>query len=550
MSEVSKQQELVTLTIDGKEVTVPKGTVIIEAAKKAGIEIPFYCYHPHLSIPGNCRMCQVEVEGAPKLMISCHTQVGEGMVVKTHYTSKEVEDAQASTLEMLLINHPLDCTVCDQAGHCKLQDYHYQYNARSSRFLENKEKKVKAEVLGPTVILDGERCIACTRCVRFCDEITETGELGLLNRGDRYVIAVNEGRELNNPLSGTVVDLCPVGALTHREWRFNTRMWYTSATDSICPGCSTGCNVKVHVRDQQVVQVKARLNSEVNKEWMCDEGRYGFDRFLPKERLTTPIKAGEPATWDAALAELANLKSGKTLVLAAPDLLLEEYHLLKLLCDRYLPDAIRALAYRERALTPVEAKLISSDYAANFQGALFSGYVAAGESLEQQLQGQLDKVKQGVFDSVLFVGDRSLSAKDQSDTSLLASLHQIPRRFGILCDRESPIAGLSQVILPARSILEKSGFLINQSKRMQYSMKVIDFPVGSEPEWRIFNRLAAAMGSQLVDLDNDRDLTRWYLQQESRVKGLSIATVKTKLGIDLEEYQPEQEGPSVQRAGQ
>ncbi|RIL10086.1 MAG: hypothetical protein DCC75_05095, partial [Proteobacteria bacterium] len=241
----SPQKEMVELSIDGKPVRVAKGTNLIEAAKTIGVDIPYYCYHPHLSIAGNCRMCQVRVKGAPKMEIACNTQVRAGMEVQTHLTSQEVADSQAATLEFILINHPLDCTVCDQAGHCKLQDYHYEYNARPSRFVEDKVHKVKAEPLGPTVILDGERCIMCTRCVRFCDEVTKTSELGMLNRGDRSVIAVNPGRVLDNPLSGTVVDLCPVGALTHRSWRFNTRIWFTKQTDSICPGCSTGCNVKV-----------------------------------------------------------------------------------------------------------------------------------------------------------------------------------------------------------------------------------------------------------------------------------------------------------------
>ncbi|MCB0334449.1 MAG: (2Fe-2S)-binding protein, partial [Bdellovibrionales bacterium] len=255
MSENGHTQEMVTLTVDDQEVTVAKGTNLIEAAKQAQSEVPYYCYHPHLSVPGNCRMCQVEVEGAPKLMIGCHTQAQDGMIVRTHRTSEAVKKAQASTLELILINHPLDCTVCDQAGHCKLQDYHFEYNAKPSRFLEEKNHKVKAQPLGPTVILDGERCISCTRCVRFCEEVTGTGELGLLNRGDKNVIAVHPDKQLDNPLSGSVVDLCPVGALTHRNWRFNTRMWFTNATDSICPGCSTGCNVRVYERDGKVVNV-------------------------------------------------------------------------------------------------------------------------------------------------------------------------------------------------------------------------------------------------------------------------------------------------------
>ncbi|MCB0336719.1 MAG: (2Fe-2S)-binding protein, partial [Bdellovibrionales bacterium] len=297
MAEAATASDVVTLTIDDQQVQVPKGTMLIEAAKRAGIEVPYYCYHPHLSSPGNCRMCQVEVEGAPKMQIACSVPVAEGMVVRTQKTSQKVKDTQASTLEFILINHPLDCTVCDQAGHCKLQDYHYEYNARPSRFLENKEHKVKATPLGPTVMLDGERCIMCTRCIRFCDEVTKTSELGMLNRGDRSVISINPGKELDNPLSGTVVDLCPVGALTHKNWRFNTRIWYTKQADTICPGCSTGCNVKVAVRDKQVVQVKARLNSEVNKEWLCDEGRYGFGRYLPEQRLMTPRISGKAASW-------------------------------------------------------------------------------------------------------------------------------------------------------------------------------------------------------------------------------------------------------------
>ena len=185
----------VKLVIDEKEVEVAAGTNLIDAAQSAGIEIPHYCYHKDLSVAGNCRMCQIEVEGMPKLEIACNMKVRDGMVVKTHATSQKVEDAQAATLEFILINHPLDCTVCDQAGHCKLQDYHFEYNARPSRFnIVDKEHKVKAEPLGPTVMLDGERCIMCTRCIRFCDEVTGTSELGMLNRGDKSVIAVSEDK--------------------------------------------------------------------------------------------------------------------------------------------------------------------------------------------------------------------------------------------------------------------------------------------------------------------------------------------------------------------
>ncbi|MCO6431375.1 MAG: (2Fe-2S)-binding protein, partial [Deltaproteobacteria bacterium] len=371
MSTNGNKPELVNILIDGKPVSVPKGTNLIEAARSIGIEIPHYCYHPHLSIAGNCRMCQVEVKGAPKMEIACNTVVKEGMEVLTQEASAKAKDAQAATLEFILINHPLDCTVCDQAGHCKLQDYHYEYNARPSRFLEDKVHKVKAEPLGPTVILDGERCIMCTRCIRFCDEVTGTSELGMLNRGDRSVIAINPGRELNNPLSGTVVDLCPVGALTHRDWRFNTRIWFTKQVDTICPGCSTGCNAKAAVRDQQVVQVKARMNDKVNKEWMCDEGRYGFHRFLPEKRIISPLVEGKAVSREEALKAVKWLAGDDLLVLLSPDLMLEDYVRIQGFLDKSFKSYTSAVAYREGKLTTVEPLLISPDYAYNFRGAVF-----------------------------------------------------------------------------------------------------------------------------------------------------------------------------------
>ena len=529
--------ELVNLTIDGKQVRVPKGTNLIEAAKSAGIDIPFYCYHPHLSIAGNCRMCQVRVKGAPKLDIACNTAVREGMEVATHHTSKEVDDAQAATLEFILINHPLDCTVCDQAGHCKLQDYHFEYNARPSRFLEDKEHKVKAEPLGPTVMLDGERCIMCTRCVRFCDEVTKTSELGMLNRGDRSVIAVNPGKELNNPLSGTVVDLCPVGALTHREWRFNTRIWFTKETESVCPGCSTGCNVKVAVRDQEVVQVKGRANSAVNKEWLCDEGRYGFMRFLPSDRITAPALSGKVASWELALKEVRRSFAEDTVVFLDPALLLEEYAWVKQLLEKAMPKRRVVVAYRERTLSPVEAILVSPDYAANFRGAEFSGLVSG--NLQAQYEEALQMVRSSGVRSVLLIGQGAIPEKD-IDASLLAGLRNAPLSAGLLTDAKSELVGALKVVLPARSVLEKSGLLVNRNSRLQYAERVIDAPIGTEPEWKILGRIAAECGVKLSaapQLSQDRDLTLSYLSTEARLAGLKIATIKQG-GIDLTGYAP------------
>jgi NADH-quinone oxidoreductase subunit G len=534
-----KAPEMVTLTIDGKPVQVPKGTNLIEAAKTAGIEVPHYCYHPHLSVAGNCRMCQVSVKGQPKMTIACNTNVAEGMEVATHLTSKDVADSQAAVLEFILINHPLDCTVCDQAGHCKLQDYHFEYNARSSRFLEEKVHKVKALPLGPTVMLDGERCIMCTRCIRFCDEVTKTSELGMLNRGDQSVIATSPGKELNNPLSGSVVDLCPVGALTHRKWRFNTRIWFTKQTESICPGCSTGCNVKVAERDGQVVQVKGRRNDAVNKEWLCDEGRYGFERFLPKQRITEVVanKSGVVAAstiMDVFAALKGNLKT--LTVLAGPDLLLEEYYILRQLLLRAASVSRAVIAYCGRGLTPVEELLVSPDYAANFRGAQLTGLI--GELPDSEYQDVLGKIRRKEIENVLILGDRAIAAQD-IDAALLDGIRAAKVSVAVIGDGESPLAGVASFVVPGRTILEKSGLLLNRQMRLQYTQNVVSLRDGTFPEWRFLAMLADAAGIKLIPGDlkamSDRDLTRWYLATDTvlAAQALTIQTIKNG-GVQLQ----------------
>jgi NADH-quinone oxidoreductase subunit G len=535
-----KVPEVVNLTIDGKQIQVPKGTNLIEAAKTAGIDVPHYCYHPHLSVAGNCRMCQVSVKGQPKMTIACNTNVAEGMEVATHHTSKDVADSQAAVLEFILINHPLDCTVCDQAGHCKLQDYHFEYNARASRFLENKVHKVKALPLGPTVMLDGERCIMCTRCIRFCDEVTKTSELGMLNRGDQSVIAVSPGRELDNPLSGSVVDLCPVGALTHRKWRFNTRIWFTNQSDAICPGCSTGCNVKAAERDGQVVQVKARRNDAVNKEWLCDQGRYGFDRFLPKSRLTRVLardaaSAGKSFELSDVLAALKGALKTVT-VLAGPDLLLEEYYLLRQLLLRASSVSRAVIAYRGRSLSPVEEILMSPDNAANFRGAQLTGLV--GELPESEYRDVLGKIRRKEIEQILILGDRAIDTND-IDAELLDGIRAAKVSVAVVTDQESPLVGAASFVVPGRGILEKSGLLVNRALRLQYTQNIVPIVDGTVPEWRFLGMLAEAAGNKLVAGDlktmSDRDLTRWYLGADTILasQGLTIQSIKNG-GVQLQ----------------
>jgi NADH-quinone oxidoreductase subunit G len=256
--------------------------MILAAAKQLGFEIPHFCYHPGLSIAGNCRMCLVEVEKKSKPVIGCNTPVAEGMVVRT--ATDMIKKIRESVMEFLLINHPLDCPTCDQAGECRLQDYYMQFDVKPTRFEEEKIHKDKMVDLGSQVMLDQERCIACTRCIRFCDEIAGVEELTMANRGDHVTITTFPGKKLSNPYAGNVVDICPVGALTNKDFRFKKRVWFLTTSPSICPGCSRGCNIEIHHADRKVYRLKPRENLQVNKYWMCDEGRFGY-KFINENRV-------------------------------------------------------------------------------------------------------------------------------------------------------------------------------------------------------------------------------------------------------------------------
>jgi NADH-quinone oxidoreductase subunit G len=300
-------------TIDGKEIKFKQGQTIIEAAKDNGIEIPHFCWHPSLSISGNCRMCLVEVEKMPKLVIACSTIAAEGMIV--HTDSAKTLSARNAVMEFLLINHPLDCPICDEAGECKLQDYANQHSAGESRFVEEKIHKDKRIPLGPYVMFDAERCISCSRCIRFCDEITKTSELTFVNRGDRVTIVTFPGKKLDNLYSLNVTDICPVGALTNRDFRFKARVWDMSSTKTICTGCARGCNIDMWVRSNEILRLTPRYNKEVNSYWMCDYGRVDTFKFVNEEsRISSPQIRKEGVLtkvgWDEAFAKsVSELKS-------------------------------------------------------------------------------------------------------------------------------------------------------------------------------------------------------------------------------------------------
>lgn len=296
------------ITIDGKVVEVEDGVTILEAAKRLGILIPHFCYHPMLTIAGNCRMCSVEVEGQSKPVISCREPVKEGMVVKTN--SPMAVSVRKSVLEFILINHPIDCPVCDQSGECKLQDYYFEHSLEPSRLGDEKVHKPKAVQIGPHIMLDAERCVECTRCVRFCREITKTNELTIKERTDRSEVTIYPGGELNNPYSLCTVDLCPVGALTSREFRFKKRAWFLKSAPSVCNHCATGCNIFIDHHDGIVYRYRPRENLEVNGHCMCDEGRLSHVRINAEDRALFPSVAKDGdlvrVSWEEALLKASD----------------------------------------------------------------------------------------------------------------------------------------------------------------------------------------------------------------------------------------------------
>ncbi len=485
----------IKLNIDGKEVTTTKGKTVIEAAAEIGIDIPHYCYHPKLSIAGNCRMCLVEVEKMPKLQIACNTQVAEGMSVLTQ--SPKVLAVRKAVMEFLLVNHPLDCPICDQAGECWLQDYYMQHDLQRSRFEERKEHDRKREIFGPNVVFDGERCIKCTRCVRFFQEITRTNELTVVNRGDHSTIAMAPDAVLTNPLSANVVDICPVGALTDRDFRFKVRVWYLRKTPSICPGCSTGCNISVETYQNRIARFKPRINEAVNSHWLCDEGRYCFHDLTSGERLTTPLVRQEgglvPTTWTQALeavlrglhgaAPLAGILSGRNTN--------EEAFLFAKLIPRLSQDCALEVFYQERELSEVQKILMSPDRSPNFRGAREMGASSNGG-----FEPLMRKLLNGHFSGAYVVGEDLFDAGDDKD-SIREALKKLS--FLVVQDiRLTETAELAHVVLPSTHFGEKEGTYTNRNGRLQKLNVATAAPEGVMQDCEIFLRLLDAAGDKLA----------------------------------------------------
>ena len=309
-------KKIIKCQINGVPVEVQEGTTVIEAIKKLNQEIAHYCWHPGLSIAGVCRLCMVDIEGQNKLQIACNTKVQEGMVVSNQ--SQKVKEAVRWGLEFHLINHPLDCPICDQAGECELQDQYMRFGSYTPAMAEAKVKKRKVVDLGSKIVLDTERCILCSRCVRFTDEVTKTHELGIFDRGDRSEIGVFKDKPLENDYALNTVDICPVGALTSKDFRFKQRVWYMKTSSSICTGCSTGCNIFVDYNEEGLWRVRPRYNKEINGHWMCDKGRGLYKNSNRKNRMNQSFEVKDskwiPTSSVSAVENIKKLLSKKDLL--------------------------------------------------------------------------------------------------------------------------------------------------------------------------------------------------------------------------------------------
>ncbi|HEY2930629.1 MAG TPA: 2Fe-2S iron-sulfur cluster-binding protein [Acidobacteriota bacterium] len=509
-----------TLTIDGQEITVEKGTTVIQAAEALGIYVPRYCYHPGLSIAGSCRMCLVEIEKAPKLQIACYTPAADGMVVQT--TSDKVKLARQAVLEFLLSNHPLDCPVCDQSGECDLQNFYMEFGLYQSEFLENKIKRRKAQPIGPHVVLDNERCILCSRCVRFCKEVSKSNELGIVNRGEQAEIALFEGRELNNPYSGNVIDICPVGALTEREFRFQCRVWYLDRAKSVCNGCARGCNIEIHYnirrayqsRGRRVLRIKPRFNRDVNKWWICDEGRYGFEFIDSPGRLQNferqegaeklPVSVDEAALTMAGWIGESIDRHGRDSIgfFVSPKLSNEDlYAILNL--GRLT--GVHKIDFRSPAERPgyQDDFLIRADKNPNTRGCLEMGLYRKDR---ENGSWMADEIRSGAIRTlVVFLQDLTL---DPGFDRALGSLEHLVF-FG---SNRNGTSDRAPLVMASATCAEKDGSFTNFEGRAQRFDKALD-PLGdSRPETEIVGRVAAHFGGAVEKFERERLLSDLRLE--------------------------------------
>ncbi len=483
---------MVSLTINGQEYKVEAGTTLIQACHNNGIDVPYYCYHKDLSVAGNCRMCLVKVEKIPKPAIACATIAAEGMVVDTQ--APEIVKARESVMEFLLINHPLDCPVCDQAGECKLQDYSYDYGRSVGRFKEEKVVKHTKD-FGSQVKYWGTRCIVCTRCVRFTDEISGTQELAVFNRGDHSEINIFPGMEIENPLSMNVIDVCPVGALVGSDFLYQARVWFMEQKNSICLECSVGCNTRIDSLDNEIKRIVPRENQDVNKSFMCDYGRLNFAYVHDKSRIQSPMANGKIISWKEGIdlfkkkiQDSISKNKGKSLaflVSAWNDN--ETLYLIQRLKEDYLDESNVFFFMKEKEKDQIFPKFrISGDKNPNGQGVQT---IFGTNSLENKsIKGLLEKIKEGL-DVLVFLGGLP---NGKFPKELVDPMDKIKDTI-VLDYSHSEITKKATLVLPSLTYMEKSASYINDQKRLQKVFSALDPITGGKAEYSILQELINAL---------------------------------------------------------
>jgi NADH-quinone oxidoreductase subunit G len=544
MSDTASQVPMLNVQVDGEWRQFPKGTRLIEACMKSGHFIPHYCYHPKLSSPGNCRMCLVELgmpkmtperkpvlgaDGRPEIAwsprpaISCATEISDGMAVRTE--SPLAQECRKGVMEFLLINHPLDCPICDQAGECRLQEFSVDFGNGESRFVEEKVKKPKRVDIGPRIVLDDERCILCSRCIRFMQEIAHDDVLGLVNRGSHTTLTVYPGKKLDNNYSLNTVDICPVGALTSKDFRFSMRVWFLRETKSIDVNCGNGTNILIGSRENIIYRITPRENDFVNSCWMPDSHRLNFHYVNSSQRLKEPIiKSEDVATsWPKAIrtaSEQLIAYPNATAMIASARMTNEELFLARRLARALNIDLFDVLPRSQEG----DGFLISDDGNPNTLGAKLIG-LATGRMPEIA-----SGVSSGTIKSLLVLGEDACDCGiPEEDLRKLESL--------VVTDiLPNQTTAAATVLLPAASWAEKRGSMINIKGRLQRLNQAISSPGKARDDWEILRDLLQAVsglnGTYTVD-----ELFKQIAAEFPALEGLSLSRIGD-LGVDLSEKLP------------
>ena len=520
MSEETKTDEppaieTTTVKVDGREIDVPKltadwqgnlvPTTVLQACEHAGIEIPHYCYHPKLPVAGNCRMCLVHVgmpgrpgpdgkspmnedgtlkidpmvlpyeRSTPKGVIGCATNLVPGMEI--YASSPETKEMREAVLESLLINHPLDCTICDQAGECKLQEYSVEHGQAESQFAEHKVHKPKAVDLGPRIMLDAERCVLCTRCIRFSKDIAEDDALGIVNRGSYNTIATFLDTPFDNNYTLNTVDICPVGALTSKDFRFQMRVWFLKETHSLCTGCGTGCNTVIGSRENTMYRYEPRENDAVNGPWMCDSGRLNYKWIGSEDRLS---KIKGASGWATAITKISSklekAASGSVAIIGGARQTNEELYLLKKLANK-----LEAITDSSPRMGEGDHLLSCPDKNPNSTGSRLIGI--AGEELGSQLKQIASGIEAGTIKTLIVFGDDV--TKNGISEALLDKLDLL-----VVSDiLPNATTAKAHYLLPGCAHAEKRGTFTNTKGRVQKFMKALEAPGDARPEWEFLHEL-------------------------------------------------------------